>query len=78
MRQGTKIAECFLKYQVPESTIRAKLQNKYNDKKPGSNTVLSAEEDKNLETWILWRFDSGLPVTRNQLLDSVKTICDVD
>ena len=40
------------KYSIPESTLRAKKNNKYADKKPGPAAVLSTTEEKDLVDWI--------------------------
>lgn len=75
-RNGSNIAATARKFAIPESTIRAKLQNKYRDKKPGQSTVLTDEEEEDLHTWILHCCEKDFPVTKEQLIDSVKILCD--
>lgn len=76
--KGISVAEVSRKYQVPESTIRAKKIGKYANKRPGPSTILSADEEKELENWIFVCTDRGFPVTKHQLVESVKLLCDSD
>lgn len=73
---GKKIAEVSRKYNIPESTIRAKKLNKYNDKPPGPSTVLSNEEEEELVQWIFYCCKQGFAVTKNKLVENVKMLCD--
>ncbi|CAG5079207.1 Similar to TIGD1: Tigger transposable element-derived protein 1 (Homo sapiens) [Cotesia congregata] len=75
---GKTTAEVSRKYNVPESTIRAKKQCKYNDKPPGPSTVLSNIEENELVEWIFYCCKQGFPITKQKLLDSVKLLCDSD
>lgn len=75
---GKKIAEVSRKYNIPESTIRARKQNKYSDKPPGPSTVLSDQEENELVEWIFFCCSQGFPVTKQKLIDSVKLLCDND
>lgn len=69
------IAEIARKYNVPESTIRSKRDNKYADKKPGPATVLSTQEEHEIAHWIFLCYQRGFPITKSQLLESVEVIC---
>lgn len=75
VNEGRSIAAVSRKYNIPESTIRAKKLGLYADKKPGPCTVLNSEEEKELANWVFHCCDKRFPVTRAQLLDSVKYIC---
>ncbi|XP_074106824.1 uncharacterized protein LOC141532394 [Cotesia typhae] len=75
---GKTTAEVSRKYNIPESTIRAKKQCKYNDKPPGPSTVLSNKEENDLVEWICFCCRQGFPVTKQKLLESVKLFCDYD
>lgn len=75
IRTGKTIAECSRMYNIPESTLRAKKLGIYADKKPGPSSVLSEEEEKQLVDWIFECCKKGFPVTKPQLLESVKIIC---
>ncbi|XP_057340983.1 uncharacterized protein LOC130678024 [Microplitis mediator] len=76
--EGKKVAEVSRKYNIPESTIRAKKLNKYSDKPPGPSTVLSYEEENELVEWIFYCCKQGFPVTKNKLVESVEILCDSD
>lgn len=75
IQQGKRIAEVARKYEIPESIIRAKKLGIYANKSPGPATVLSAKEENELVEWIFHCCNRGFPVTKNQLLDSVREIC---
>ncbi|XP_044580939.1 uncharacterized protein LOC123262671 [Cotesia glomerata] len=77
-QEGKSIAELSRKYQIPESTIRDRKIGKYVDKPPGPSTVLSAKEECELVAWIFLCTSRGFPVTKHQLIESVKLICDHD
>ncbi|XP_076383644.1 uncharacterized protein LOC117221838 isoform X1 [Megalopta genalis] len=72
---GSSIAQISQKYNIPESTLRAKKLGLYADKKPGPATVLNTKEEKDLVDWILECSKRGFPVIRSQLIDSVQMIC---
>ncbi|XP_076287355.1 uncharacterized protein LOC143212418 [Lasioglossum baleicum] len=74
VRQGNSIAAASRIYNVPQSTIRARVQGKYCDKKPGPNTVLSEQEEDSLVKWIFHCGDQGFPVTKEHLLQSVQLL----
>ena len=75
LRKGLRTSEVAYKYNVPESTIRAKKKGTYTDKKPGPATVLSVKEEEELVQWITESCNKGFPVTKLQLIESVKNIC---
>ena len=75
LSKGLRISEVTNKYNVPESIIRAKRKGTYADKKPGPATVLSVKEEEELVQWITESCNKGFPVTKLQLLESVKNIC---
>lgn len=75
---GKNIAEVSRKYNVPESTVRAKKLGKYADKRPGPATVLTEQEETELVEWIFYCCQRGFPVTKHQLIESVKLLCDND
>ncbi|XP_051155669.1 uncharacterized protein LOC127278152 isoform X1 [Leptopilina boulardi] len=75
VKKGMSVAGMARKYNVPESTIRSKRDNKYADKKPGPATVLTTQEEDEIANWIFLCCQRGFPVTKNQLLESVEVIC---
>lgn len=64
------------KYNIPEPTIRARVNNKYADKKPGPKTVFSVEEEQELSQWIFNSEKTGFPLTKHHLLNTLKMICE--
>ena len=77
VKRGESIAGVSRKYRIPESTLRAKKENKYADKKPGPASVLSTEEEEEVVNWIFHCCKAGFPVTKSQLLISVQGICKI-
>lgn len=74
VKHGDSIAASSRRYNVPESTIRAHIQGKYSDKKPGPNTILSEKEEENLVKWIFHCAEQGFPVTKELLIESVRLL----
>lgn len=78
VRKGSKISDAAKKFNVPRIT----LHNKITGKSPiecsmGPSTILSKEEEKILEVWIKDMADKHIPITKEELLDSVQRIvCD--
>lgn len=64
-----------IKYAVPRSTLQAKRDGKYSDKKPGPAAVLCPKEEKELVEWIITSSRKGFPITKIQLIESVRVIC---
>lgn len=76
VKQGSKISEVSKKYDIPDSTLRAKKLNKYNDKKPGPAPILNKEQEQEIVDWIFEMCRRGFPVTKAQLLSSVQFIIE--
>ncbi|CAG5019376.1 unnamed protein product [Parnassius apollo] len=75
VKKGLKISEAAKKFNVPRIT----LHNKVNGKSPiecsmGPSTILSKEEENILEIWIKEMLDKHIPVTKEDLMDSVQRI----
>lgn len=62
------------KFDVPTTTLHNHLKHKFRSTE--KQTVLSAQEEKELCEWIFRSCDNGFPVTKNQLLDGVKLYLD--
>ena len=69
---GMSVKAASEKYKVPRSTLTARKDGKYADKKPGPATILSNYGESILEHWILDRSRIAVPVTKEQLLNSVR------
>lgn len=75
VQKGEKIAIAAKKFGVPRIT----LYNKVTGKSPiecsmGPNTYLSKEEEYILEQWIINMNEMHIPITKDELLDSVQRI----
>lgn len=66
-------------YGIPRSTIRSRVENKTQDQaRAGPITVLTQQEESELESWIFGMQQRGFPVTANWLLDTVKQYLDLN
>lgn len=76
IKLDTSIRQAAKKFNVPFTTLLSRHNGTYSGKiRKGPATVLSNEEETELVNWILKLGKTGYPVTRVQLLDSVKLIC---
>ncbi|KAL7304258.1 hypothetical protein TKK_0003062 [Trichogramma kaykai] len=73
--KGMSVAEASRKFDVPESTIRARRSGKYTNNKPGARPVFTEEEESELVQWIDCSSEKGNPVTKKLLTDCVEVIC---
>lgn len=72
---GASISESARKFGVPRSTLSEKRSGKLpTEHRMGPPTILLAEEEDLLVKWILHLAETGFPVSRDQLLDSVQTM----
>ncbi|XP_055708676.1 uncharacterized protein LOC129804917 [Phlebotomus papatasi] len=78
VRDGSTIAYASKTFNVPRTTLHNKLTGKYPEECPnGRPTILSKEQEKELVKWILGCADGWHPIGKEQVLDSVKLICEV-
>ncbi|TGZ48876.1 Uncharacterized protein DBV15_12526, partial [Temnothorax longispinosus] len=71
--EGLTLRQVAHSFGVPKSTLFFKL--KYNSPlecRKGPKTVLSAEEENEIASWIVFCADSGFPVNKTRLLDCVQ------
>lgn len=61
---------------MPDSNLRAKKAGLYANKKPGPAPVLNLQEEQDLVDWIFHCCKRGLPVTKAQLMESVRVFCE--
>lgn len=72
---GSSVAEAARKYKIPRTTLSSKHHNIYPvDTRKGPQSVLTYEEEMQLEKWILHIGDMGFPPNKRQLLDSVQRL----
>jgi len=62
------------KFKVPRSTLHSKIMGIYANKKPGPNSILSSTHENLLVEWIFMCSQRGHPVTKLQLVNSVKIL----
>ncbi|XP_039303426.1 uncharacterized protein LOC120357328 [Solenopsis invicta] len=73
MGEGLTLRQAAHSFEVPKSTLF--LKSKYNSPfecRKGPKTVLSAEEENEIASWIVFSADSGFPVNKTRLLDCVQ------
>ncbi|XP_023247710.1 uncharacterized protein LOC111643754 [Copidosoma floridanum] len=63
------------KYGIPSNTLRDKMKKKYSDNKPGIGSVLTQQQENELEEWIFEAVRKGFPVSKFELIQTVKNIC---
>lgn len=75
VRKGEKTATAAKKFGVPRITLHDKISGKTPvECSMGPKTYLSTEEEVILEKWVLEMAEKHIPVTRDELLDSVQRI----
>ncbi|XP_013189681.1 uncharacterized protein LOC132903318 [Amyelois transitella] len=75
VREGEKISTAAKKFGVPRITLHDKISGKTPiECSMGPSTYLSTEEEAILEKWILDMAERHIPITRDELLDSVQRI----
>ncbi|XP_074106388.1 uncharacterized protein LOC141532112 [Cotesia typhae] len=74
-QRGIPLGVCCKKYGIPKTTLHSRLKKNIPlDAKKGPKTYLTKEEEDQIVKWIFYLSDRGFPVTKNQLLDSVRDI----
>lgn len=75
VRKGAKISEAAKKFNVPRITLRNKITGISPIECPmGPSTILSKEEENILEDWIKDMANKHIPITKEELLDSVQRV----
>nr|XP_029725126.1 uncharacterized protein LOC115265069 [Aedes albopictus] len=75
-RKTGKIRRAAKKYQVPFSTVQRYLRTPPKSKRPGPGTVLTAEEESRIKTWILYMSRAGFPLSDSDVFNSVVDYVD--
>lgn len=65
-------------FRVPRSTIRSRLDKSEQNTFRSGRTALTAEEEEKLVQWVVDSQCRGLPVTKDQLAESVKEFLDAN
>ena len=74
VHSGMAINAASTKFKVPRLTLHSKVYHLHADKKPGPSSILPADQEELLVKWILHCGAKGHPVTKSQLLNSVRMI----
>jgi len=76
---GLSVRKAAIKWSVLRTTLNdLKLGHYESGSRPGPNTVLSTNEEQLLEEWIIKMSQRGLPLIRDNLLDSIQQILNED
>ncbi|XP_033332590.2 tigger transposable element-derived protein 1 isoform X1 [Megalopta genalis] len=74
VKSGMPINAASRKYQIPRSTLHSKVIGLYDNKKPGPVSILPPNQESLLVEWIFECSCRGHPVTKMQLLNSVRIL----
>lgn len=76
IQQGMSIYQASKRYNVPETTLRSKRDELYENEKCGRQPVLTLGEEKQIVDWIHYLDRRGFPVNKEQLLHSVSKLVE--
>lgn len=71
MKAGESASKASAHYGVPRSTLSDKFSGKQPEEKYAGATVLSKDEESKLAQWIIKRAETGFPVVKSELQDTV-------
>jgi hypothetical protein len=74
----TSIRAAGIKYQIPRGTLQFKLKNPLSKSNCGPDPILSHEEEKDLEKWLMDMSRKGFPRKKEEILDSVQKFLTVN
>ncbi|XP_034934472.1 uncharacterized protein [Chelonus insularis] len=73
IKNGVSLRRASALYHIPSTTLHRKLNKQTTTKeKPGPSTIFTKEEEKEIVEWILHRAQTGAPVTKTELFDSIQ------
>lgn len=76
IRRGMSIYKASRLYNVPESTLRNKRDERYENEHCGKQPVLTLNEERQIVDWIHYLHQCGFPVTKKQLLHTVSKLVE--
>lgn len=76
IRQGMSIYKASRQYNIPETTLRSKRDELYENEHCGKQPVLNLNEERQIVDWIHYLGKCGFPVTKNQLLHTVSKLVE--
>lgn len=76
VKAGKPIKTTALKFNIPKTTLLYKSTGKLSPsiEKPGPECILGEDNEKHLVDWILYMKNHGFPITKVQLLNSVRML----
>lgn len=75
VQNGMSMYRASKQFEIPKTTLRNRKIGKYQIDQPrGPHTILPAETEKLLVQWVLQMSSRGFPVSKGQLIQSVKMI----
>jgi DDE superfamily endonuclease len=79
INEGMSVKSAAKKWMIPRTTLNdLKLGHYKPEARPGPATILSATEEQLLEEWIIEMSRRGLPLSRNNVMDSIQRIINDD
>ena len=76
---GMSVKKAAQKWSVPRTTLNdIKLGRYKHDARPGPSTILTQTEESLLQEWVVEMSRRGLPLNRDNLLDSIQEIINED
>ncbi|XP_075975831.1 uncharacterized protein LOC142976394 isoform X1 [Anticarsia gemmatalis] len=76
IRQGLSIYQASKQYNVPETTLRSKRDELYENEHCGKQPVLNLNEERQIVDWVHYLDKCGFPVTKHQLLHTVSKLVE--
>lgn len=75
INRGMPVKTASREYKIPKTTLHSKFHGKYPiECSAGAPPILTKEEESTLVKWIVCVAKVGFPISRDQLLDSVRTL----
>jgi len=75
IKRGKSVRSISKKYSIPRSTLNSKVkETSPKIRKGGPVTVLTRGEEQHLVSWMMLMSENGFPVSKTQLLGSVKML----
>lgn len=70
-RKTGKMRRAAKMFHVPFSTVQRYIRTPPKGQKPGPGTVLTAEEEARIKTWVLYMSKAGFPLSESDILSTV-------
>ena len=75
VKKGASVSAAARQFNIARSTLDDKIRGRSSvECSKGPSTILTSAEEEHLKRWIIFMADSGFPITKAQLLDSVSLL----